>query len=59
MSWAKESAKAELAGYNPRQAALAALMDPDFQNMPDPLDPIIKEMNVSNVVLYYTRFKFI
>ena len=51
MSWAKESAKAGIAGYNPRQAARAALLDPDFQPLQDPL---IQELNVS------TRFsKFI
>ena len=52
MPWAKESAKVGLAGYSPMQAAVPALMDPKFQKLPDPLDPLIKELNVSTLVEY-------
>ena len=47
MSWEKESSEAGLAGYTPKQAALAALFYPEFQKVPDPLDPLVKELDVS------------
>ena len=52
MSWKKESAKVDLSGLTPREAARGALTCPDFQNMPDPLDPygrVVKEEDVSTV----------
>ena len=47
MSWIKESAKAGLSGLTPREAAGQALMNPGFQQIWDPLEPLVKEMNVS------------
>ena len=50
MSWAKASAEAGLAGLTPREAARGALTLPQFQQMPDPLEPyrrVVKEEDVS------------
>ena len=53
MSWIKQSAKAGIIGLTPRQAAREALMNPKFQQLDDPLEPIIKELNVSTVHLMF------
>ena len=47
MSWIKESAKVGLSGLTPREAARQALMNPHFQQIRDPLEQLVKEMNVS------------
>ena len=51
MSCIKESAKAGITGLTPRQAAKEALMNPRFQQLDDPLEPLTKELNVSTVHL--------
>ena len=58
MSWSKESAAAGLAGLTLREAARGALTLPEFQKMPDPLEPygcVVKEEDVStHLILLYT-----
>ena len=49
MSWIKESAKAGITGLTPWQVVRKALMNPRFQQLPDPLEPLIKELNVSTL----------
>ena len=39
MAWHKASAEAGLAGLEPWEAARGVMLVPEFQNMPDPLDP--------------------
>ena len=48
MSWIKELAKAGLSELSPRQAARHALTKPMLE-LPDPLAPLVKEMNVSTL----------
>ena len=50
MSWIKQSAKAGLSGLTSRELARQSLMNPGFQQIWDPLEPLIKEMNVSIVL---------
>ena len=40
MAWHKVSAEAGLAGLEPWEAARGVMLVPEFQNMPDPLDPL-------------------
>ena len=40
MAWHKASAEAGLAGLEPWEAARGVMLVPEFQNMPDPLDPL-------------------
>ena len=49
MSWIKASAKAGFSGLTPHEAAQEALFSPNLQSMPDPLKPLVKELNVSTL----------
>ena len=40
MAWHKASAEAGLAGLEPWEAARGVMLVPEFQNIPDPLDPM-------------------
>ena len=39
MAWHKALAEAGLVGLEPWEAARGVMLVPEFQNMPDPLDP--------------------
>ena len=56
MSWIKESAKAGITGLTPRQAARQALTNPKFQQLDDPLEPLIEELNVSTLYCVFNVF---
>ena len=49
MSWIKANAKAGLSGLTPFEAAWEALFNPNLQSVPDPLEPLVKELNVSTL----------
>ena len=49
MSWIKASAKAGLSGLTPCEAAWEALFNPNLQSMQDPLEELVKELNVSTL----------
>ena len=50
MSWIKESARVGITGMTQRQVVREALTSPQFQQLPDPLEPLIKEFNVSTLL---------
>ena len=61
-SWRKESAKVGLSGLTPGEAAVGALTRPEFQWMPDPLEPygpVVKHEDVSTLFMYSTVFLFV
>ena len=62
MSWAKQSVEVGLAGLTQREAARGALTCPEFQGMPDPLDPyglVVKEEDVSTPFINCAVFVFV
>ena len=52
MSWKKASAVVGLAGLTPREAAREVLTWPEFQRMPDPLNPFGKLVMKGEVSTY-------
>ena len=52
MSWKKDSAAVGLAGLTPSEAAKGALLCAEFQNMPDPLDVMKKDVFLLVCIVY-------
>ena len=54
MSWAKASSAVGLGGLTEKEAALGALVTPEFQNMPDPL--AVSEVRSSIMLFRHEHF---
>ena len=60
MAWHKALAEAGLAGLEPWEAARGVMLVPEFQNMPDPLDPpkgsFLLVSVYSNIILPHAQY---
>ena len=57
MAWHKALAEAGLAGLEPWEAARGVMLVPEFQNMPDPLDPPKGSFLLVSVLKYNTSMR--